>query len=633
MSIIFGISKPQVDPEMRSDLARLAHATRRFAPDGTFLGITGRVGMGFQPYHTDEHSKLEEQPLTNNQGDMIVFDGRLDNRIWLCEQLKVESRNAADSSIALTAFHGWGETCFSHFVGDWALALWLQEENALYLARDHAGTRNLYYERSGESITWGTYLETFVADGQTRDLDRVYALRYLTVQPTRDSTPYVGIRSVTPAHYLKIRGSEVSQMLHWSPKVRKTILYRNDEEYADQFLSLFKQAVTRRTGPGAPVLAELSGGMDSSAIVCISDHMRKQLGTSSDDLLDTVSYYDNSEPDWNEEPFFTAVERKRAKKGSHIDVSRAEHCYDAPDPAYLQPGADASALLREQSFEEQIKERDYRVILSGFGGDELLGGPPNPLPELADYVFEGRLGTLIRQAFWWSLTSRTPLIHTFASIATFIRRLYPSPFRRSKAAQPWISKTQRTPDRSLEPEELLETAFGYSPSALDNCLTWWNMLETLPHRFQTVLHRREYRYPYLDRDLVDYLLRVPRSRLLKPGRRRFLMRYALRGIVPAEILERKRKAFVARSLRIRFSRDRERIASLFEDSELSKAGLIDAGILRKALLEANSQQTEEWLAPILRAIQLELWLRREGCTTPHPSFCRLRVGHQALREE
>jgi asparagine synthase (glutamine-hydrolysing) len=611
MSIIFGICKPQPDPELGRHLARLALATQRYAQDGTFFGVTGRVGMGFQPYHTHEHSKLEEQPLSNNQGDTIVFDGRLDNRKYLCEQLEVEDRNASDSRIVLIAFHRWGETCFTHFVGDWALALWSQGENALYLARDHAGTRNLYCEIVGETITWGTHLETFLADGRVRDLDQAYAVRYLTAQPTRDSTPYLGIRSVSPAHFLKIRGEEVRRRLHWSSKARKKIHYRNDEEYADHFLSLFKQSVMRRTGPGAPVLAELSGGMDSSAIVCTSDYVRKQLGASSSDLLDTISYYDDSEPDWNEKPFFTAVERHRAKRGFHMDVSYAEACYEAPDPAYLQPGADASALCREKAFEEQIEKGDYRVILSGIGGDELLGGPPSPFPELADYIFEGRFATLFSRAFSWSLASRSPLIYTLARTAGFLRKLYPSPSWQSNHNPPWMLKSQRIRDRSLEPDELRDAAFGCLPSALDNCITWWNMLETLPHRYQTVLHRREYRYPYLDRDLVDYLLRVPRDRLLKPGRRRFLMRNALRGIVPVEVLERRRKAFVARRSTISFSRDGEKIATLFENSQLGKTNLIDVGRLRSALLRMNSEQIREWLAPIFRAVQLELWLKRK----------------------
>ncbi|MFC5861820.1 asparagine synthetase B family protein [Acidicapsa dinghuensis] len=611
MSILFGISKQQADPQMGSHLERLAHATRRYAPDGTFLGTAGTVGMGFQPYHTHEHSSLEAQPLSNNQGDMIVFDGRLDNRKHLCEQLDVENRNASDSSIVLSAFHRWGEMCFSRFVGDWALAVWFQRENALYLARDHAGTRNLYYEIAGEAITWGTYLETLLVDGCTRDLDQAYALRYLTAQPTRDSTPYLGIRSVSPAHYLKIRGQEVQQRPHWSSKTRERIHYRNDEEYADHFLSLFKQAVLRRTGPGAPILAELSGGMDSSSIVCVSDHVRNQPGASSSDLLDTVSYYDDSEPDWNETPFFIAVERQRAKQGFHIDVSRAEYGYGVPDSVYLQPGADASALSREQAFEDQIEEGNYRVILSGIGGDELLGGPPNPLPELADYAFGGRFWALWTQALSWSLVSRSPLIYTLAHTAAFIGKLYVSRFQQFHHNPPWILKSRLPSTRCLEPDDLRHVEFGHLPSALDNCVTWWNMLETLPHRFPTVLYRREYRYPYLDRDLVDYLLRVPRSRLLKPGRRRFLMRNALRGIVPVEILERKRKAFVARSLRIRFSRDRERIASLFANSALSKVNFVDVDLLRSALMGANTHQIEMWLAPMLRAVQFELWLRRE----------------------
>jgi asparagine synthase (glutamine-hydrolysing) len=144
---------------------------------------------------------------------------------------------------------------------------------------------------------------------------------------------------------------------------------------------------------------------------------------------------------------------------------------------------------------------------------------------------------------------------------------------------------------------------------VDNSLTWWNMLETLPHRYQPATQRREYRYPYLDRNLVDFLLRVPPSQLLRPGRRRYLMRNALQSIVPSEILERKRKAFVVKSPMVRFSQDRERIATLFVNSELCKTNVVDTKKLQEALEETNGQKILSSLAPLFKAVQLELWLR------------------------
>ena len=436
MSIIFGVRVAQGDFVQERDLKHLAHATNRYALDGTFIKTVGRIGMGFQPYHTHQRSNLETQPVVTARGDLLAFDGRLDNHAELRELLGIENRDAPDSLLVIAAFERWGEGCFVQLVGDWALAFWRLQDRSLYLARDHAGTRTLYYEFAEERLMWATFLETFFTDGRTRELDGGYAARYLAVQPLRDLTPYKGIMAVTPAHYLKIRGNKFSRMPYWSAMVKGQIRYRNDAEYEEHFLSLFRRSVERRAGPGAPILAELSGGMDSTSIVCLSDHSRRQNGALSKDLIDTVSYFDNTEPSWNERPFFTAVEAQRSKQGIHIDVSAKEASYHPPDLAYLLPGTDALSLLKEHEFERHIQRKDYRVILSGIGGDELLGGPPDPLPELSDYLVRGQFLAFLRQSLRWCVPSRTPLLQMLIRTARFSARIYPTPSRRPKTRPP-----------------------------------------------------------------------------------------------------------------------------------------------------------------------------------------------------
>ena len=152
MSILFGISRPEGQVVEERELIELAQGTGRFAPDGTFIRATGRIGMGFQPYHTHLRSKLESLPKVDAHGNMLILDGRLDNHLELCELLELPRDKTADSAIILAAFGRWGEDCFSRFVGDWALALWSNADRTLYLARDHAGMRTLYFEQIAGSI-------------------------------------------------------------------------------------------------------------------------------------------------------------------------------------------------------------------------------------------------------------------------------------------------------------------------------------------------------------------------------------------------------------------------------------------------------------------------------------------------
>ena len=358
MSIIFGVRMADNAPVEDSYLRKLAYATERFAPDGTFVQTDAQVGMGFQPYYTHERSRFETRPAIDARGNMLGFDGRLDNHEELRTVLGLSPQTVADSSIVLAAFERWGERCFARLAGDWALALWSRADRSLYLARDHAGTRTLYFEMLKGSLLWSTCLETFFVEVSKRDLDEAYMARYLARQPIHDLTPYKGIQAVTPAHYLCIQGNTIKRKAHWNWLATNQIRYRTDVEYEEHFFSLFEQAVERRTGPGAPILAELSGGLDSSSIVCMSDYLRKQEGTASipERLLNTVSYYDDSELNWNERPFFAAVERARGKQGIHIRCSIKEQLLECAKfgitlPAFW-PGGNSSSTQFHSSFRD-----------------------------------------------------------------------------------------------------------------------------------------------------------------------------------------------------------------------------------------------------------------------------------------
>jgi asparagine synthase (glutamine-hydrolysing) len=563
-------------------------AAELYASNKTYLRVEKDVGMGFQPYHTHQRSNLESQPSLDPCGNMLVWDGRLDNFHELIKQLNLPDTEAPDSQIVLAAFRRWGDECLGRFVGDWALALWSHQDRSVYLARDHAGTRTLYFEQTADRVLWSTYLEAFFAEGKTRELNREYAACYLTGSPLRDRTPYKDICAVPPAHYLRIRGDGIIRRAHWQWMVQDRIRYSSAETYGDHFLELFRHSVARRTGPGAPILAELSGGMDSSSIVCMSDTLRlPHQGGSSREIFDTKSLFDDSEPAWDEKPYFAIVERQRGKTGTHIDVSRCEKSYEplalSQGRLPLLPGLDSGTLAFQEEMEGQLGY-DHRVLLSGIGGDELLGGVPSGVPELADLLIAGELGSLLRRAVAWCLVDRSPLMAMLFRTSQFAVGVHQRASGRTEQLPDWIPvQVGQLASNTGFPNLHRLRRIGMSPSAIDNGLTWWTILESQPHLFPSYSIRREYRYPYLDRELVEFLFRVPRHILLNPGRRRAMMRSALKNIVPVEILERRRKAYVIRKHLSSMAAQQEKLQGLLLKPRLADYGLVAPARLVSAL--------------------------------------------------
>ena len=145
MSILAGIYRPEGNAMEENELMSLSGATDRYASDGTFVRANGPVGMVFQPFYTHERSGLECRPVAEEHGDMLTFDGRLDNHSELRQQLNIAAADTPDSVIVLKAFERWGEHCFRRLIGDWSLALWSHSERALYSGSRSRRNANLVF--------------------------------------------------------------------------------------------------------------------------------------------------------------------------------------------------------------------------------------------------------------------------------------------------------------------------------------------------------------------------------------------------------------------------------------------------------------------------------------------------------
>jgi asparagine synthase (glutamine-hydrolysing) len=623
MSLIFGILKKEGDRVVHEELLRLAGYTRDLAPDGTFLRACGHLGVGYQPFHTTGRSRVDEQPGTDIHGNVLLFDGRLDNAAELDHALESVGLERTDTQLILSSFVRWGEDSFSRLIGDWALALWCREQRKLYLARDHAGTRQLHFAVRRNELVWSTTLHTLLGGVPGPEVSRRYAARFLAGEMIWDETPFAEISAVPPAHCVVISADHARSILHWRPARRAELHYRTSDEYDQQFLELFRTSVERRIRPGAGILAHLSGGMDSSSIVCIADESREK---ESSLPIDTLSFFDDTEPHWDERPYFLEVERKRRRQGVHIDVGAVQDTLGLCDrscEAMFYPSMDGGKFRLERAIREKLGRSAHRVLLSGVGGDELLGGVPTPIPELADLLVAGKLNHLIARGTEWSIYNRTPLLQILWRTLRTVTKLYVPPYRR-RVPPPWIGTGLK---KLLGCPDILRSRPGSSsqrpgPGGIIRWETWWTLADSLAHATPSPILRLETRYPYLDRDLVDFLLRVPYEELCAPGRRRAMMRRALKGIVPDMILERRRKAYVSRRPLALLRESVTQIEELFANPNAAEYGFVDPAVFRTCLATALSGDTK-WMRPLLATIAYEVFLR--GC---HPEENSLHVSRE-----
>jgi asparagine synthase (glutamine-hydrolysing) len=278
-------------------LADISQSLKPQGPDGESCHVDGSVALLYRPFHTTAESRREKQPYPSRRGFILTWDGRLDNRDELIPQLRSELEdNPTDVAIVAAAFDRWETDCFRRIVGDWAVSIWKPQQHELVFAADYMGIRHIFYYLKKDRILWSTDLSSLVLLSHDKfHIDDDCIAGYFAHAPDSHLTPYREIREVPLGQFVSVRNGRalVERFWRFSPKSR--MRYRTDAEYEEHFRHVFRQSVQRRLRSDSPILAELSGGLDSSSIVCMADDILAGGGAEMP-RLDTLSYYDKTEP-------------------------------------------------------------------------------------------------------------------------------------------------------------------------------------------------------------------------------------------------------------------------------------------------------------------------------------------------
>jgi len=583
-----------------------------YGPDDSGSYSKGNISILYRAFHTTKESRGETQPHVTESGTVITWDGRLDNRKELIRSLRdALTMNSKDVSIVAAAYEEWGSACSARLIGDWALSIWDANSCTLILAKDPIGTRHLYYSVDEHQVTWSTILDPLVlCAGKTFALCEEYIAGWFSFFPATHLTPYVGIHSVPASSLVLIRAGKYTVRKYWDFDPGKRIRHRTDAEYEEHFRAVFWEAVRRRLRSDRPILAELSGGMDSSSIVCMADSIIAR-GSAETPRLDTISYYDDSEPNWNERPYFTKVEEKRGRTGCHIDVGNQDLLKFELDSDHFAatPGSGAD---RPKEASRQLmacmSSQGNRVVLSGIGGDEVMGGVPAPTPELEDLLARARFRTLAHQLKLWALNKRKPWFYLLFEAA---RGFFPPAFvgvPKHLRPAPWLHRNFIRQNRvALRGYQSKVDLLGSLPSLQDNVSTLDGLRRQLVCSVLSSDLPYEKRYPYLDRGLLEFMYAIPREQVVRPGHRRSLMRRALVGIVPDEILQRKRKAYASRAAMLAISAEWDALVRRADHMRIASLGIVDPKSFSEVLQNAREGQRVP-IVTLARTLCVESWL-------------------------
>jgi len=616
MGVQFGRWNLDGKPVDRGYLEKVGTALGPYGPDGGSSYGDTDISLLYHAFHTIRESRRETQPHISSSGAVIMWDGRLDNRAELIGELRNGlTADSTDVGIVAVAYETWTTNCLAKLIGDWALSIWNPRDRSVLLGKDPIGARHLYYSFDSDQITWSTILDPLVRlAGKTFALDEEYIAGWLSMFPATNLTPCVGIHSVPPSSFVFLRPGKHAIKRYWDFDPKNQIRYRSDAEYEEHFRTVFTTAVQRKLRSDHPVLAELSGGRDSSSIVCVADEIIAR-GAAETPRLDTISYFDDSEPNWNERPYFTRVEQKRGRTGWHVNIgaqdpgkiSKPEPSPESPYDRFVPtPGNDGRTSPQLRMC---MASQGNRVVLSGVGGDEVMGGVPTPVPELENLLARAQFGTLAHQLKLWALEKRRPWFHLFWEAA---RGFFPPALvgvPKYIQPVPWLQSTfVKRHWAALTGYPSRTKLFSPLPSFQDNVATLDAVRRQLACTALPFEPPFEKRYPCLDRGLLEFMFAIPREQLVRPTQRRSLMRRALVGIVPDEILSRKTKAFMVRSAMVTISNDWARFAEMTQNMLSSSLGIVDPERISEALRMVRRGE-EVPMVTLRRTLFLEAWLK------------------------
>lgn len=629
---VFYFDGRPVDPE-RIDV--FDHTLDPYGPDRAGRVMQPGLAMVHHALQITPEDTRERQPLVSRRGNVMTWDGRLDNRDDLLGELFHDvEHDATDVALAMAVYERWGAEGFAKLLGDWSLVVWDAERQAVVMASDYMGVRPLHYFVNRDSVSWSTPIEGLVHfHGLYDDLDTYYLVRMVAATRTSARTPYKDVLAVPAGTALTFTRSRSVQETRFGELRPLEIRYRDATEYEAHLRAVFVESVRNRMRSKWPVWAQLSGGLDSSAIVCAADMLVRQGRAGAPDLC-TLSFVTDAGPDADERRFMASVEQHRGRAGHHI-LEDPLHNLLYPTRRWITPVQPPYGVM--QGYHD-IRDLGGRVLLTGTAGDEIMANYLYYHYDVAALLQRAKPFAALGQARRRALAGKrsaweilylasmenlpSPLLRRWKLRRDLLMSGVQSPTTDASIAQAFLIKPEYARWWREDCERCAVHALEFPLLSQRRLATevigmaWHRHLQSLtdvPLAYQS--------HPFGDRRVVEFMLGVPGHISAPPGEPRGLMRRAFAPFMPTRIIKRFSKGAPSPAP---FNNNREVLGRWLQrpdDVKVLNLECLDRPMVLQYLADAKSGKTD-WLR-FVKLLKIERWLdareerrRRASPTAP-----------------
>jgi asparagine synthase (glutamine-hydrolysing) len=522
-------------------------------PDAIGSWLGGRIGLGHTRLSIIDLSKAANQPMSNEDGSIwITYNGEVYNFQELRKELELKGhrfKSRSDTEVIIHLYEEKGIECVNYLRGMFAFAIWDEAQQIFFLARDRLGQKPIYYYVDSEKLLFASEIKGILASGLVEgsaDYDALYNYICLGYVP-HPKTGFSDIRKLPPGYRLTVRSSRVRLEPYWSPtRVPSQNKILDEGKVNQRLIDILEEATRIRMVSDVPLGVLLSGGIDSNAVVAMISKFSGQIKTFTVGFEDEL-YDERSEARLIAEKLGTDHHEMVVKP----DVTRLLPIIVR---AYDEPFADPSAI--PSYYVAQMARQHVKVVLNGDGGDENFAG-------YGEYI-QGLVGT-------W-LTAMPTTAGVFLS-----RILNQKRAGKAKSLSQVLALSGSSPAtifshlRLITPLTVLDALLNPDYDELvgninpvGHLLQYYESVDSgdtvntmlavdrgtfLPDDLlfkidiTTMSHGLEARSPFLDHHLVEFLAGLPGDLKLRGWKKKYILKEALRDILPAQVLKRRKRGF------------------------------------------------------------------------------------------